>query len=429
MPVMSITLLVLSVLFLLMGTSIAVSLGLSAILVMLIYQPVPNMMIIPQMFSEASTSFILLAVPLFILAGNLMERGSMGRNLIDFTTSLVGWMKGGLGAATITGSMIFGGISGSSLADTATFGTIMVPRMIKDGYPKDYAAAVTLTSSCLAVIIPPSILIVLAAASTLQSVGRALAGGILPGILITAMLFIPNYIISKKHGYGTKIPFSLKNVFHKLTTCWTALVAPLIILGSIFSGVVTPTEGALVAVFYILFIDMLIFKRLNWSDLVDAAKSTSVLTAAILFIATSSAMANWIIAYENVPQVMAKALMGMPGGSVGFLILISIFLIIIGMTLDASPATLIFTPLFLPVAISLGIDPTHFLIIMVTGFALGLTTPPYGVCLFSISSICNIPMDRLVRASLPFYAMIFIAMLMITFIPQITLFIPTLLGL
>lgn len=429
MPVMSITLLVLAVVLMLMGTSIAVSLGLSAILVMLIYQPVPNMMIIPQMFSEASTSFVLLAVPLFILAGNLMERGTMGRNLIDFTTSLVGWAKGGLGAATITGSMIFGGISGSSLADTATFGTIMVPRMEDDGYPKDYAAAVTLCSSCLAVIIPPSILIVLAAASTLQSVGKALAGGILPGILITALLFVPNYFISKKQGYGSRIPFSLKNVLSKFATCWTALIAPLIILGSIFSGVVTPTEGALVAVGYILFVDMLVFKRLNWADLVDASRSTAVLTSAILFIATSSAMANWIIAYENVPKYMAEVLVGVPGGTIGFLILINIFLLIIGMTLDAGPATIIFTPLFLPVAVSMGIDPTHFLIIMVCGFALGLVTPPYGVCLFSISSICRIPMDRLVRASAPFYTVIFVAMLMITFIPAITLFIPNMLGL
>jgi tripartite ATP-independent transporter DctM subunit len=429
MPVMSLSLLVLAVVLMLMGTSIAVSLGLSAIIVMLVFQPVPNMMIIPQMFSEASTSFVLLAVPLFIFAGNLMERGTMGRNLIEFTTSLVGWQKGGLGAATITGSMIFGGISGSSLADTATFGTIMVPRMESDGYPKDYAAAITLCSSCLAVIIPPSILIVLAAASTLQSVGKALAGGILPGILITAFLFVPNYLISKQRGYGTMIPFSLRNVFNKFATCWTALVAPLIILGSIFSGIVTPTEGALVAVLYILFVDMVIFKRLNWADLAEAAKSTSVLTSAILFIATSSIMANWIIAYENVPRYMSALLVDMPGGKVGFLILMNVFLLIIGMTLDAGPATIIFAPLFLPIAMSLGIDPTHFLIIMVCGFALGLTTPPYGVCLFSISSICKVPMDRLVRASLPFYVMIMIAMLLITFVPAITLIIPELLGL
>ena len=269
----------------------------------------------------------------------------------------------------------------------------------------------------------------LAAASTLQSVGKALAGGILPGILITALLFVPNYLISKKRGYGTSIPFSLKNVMRKFFTCWTALIAPLIILGSIFSGVVTPTEGALVAVIYILLVDMFIFRRLKLADLVDASKSTAVLTSAILFIATSSAMANWIIAYENVPAYMAEVLSGVPGGTLGFLILINIFLLVIGMTLDAGPATIIFAPLFLPVAISMGVDATHFLVIMVCGFALGLVTPPYGVCLFSISSICGISMDRLVRASFPFYAVIFLAMLIITFVPTLTLFIPNMLGL
>jgi tripartite ATP-independent transporter DctM subunit len=428
MPVMSITLLILSVVFLVMGVSVAASLGLASIIVMLVYHPVPNMMIIPQLFSESSTSFILLAVPLFILAGNLMERGSMGRNLIEFTSSLVGWMKGGLGSTTIVGSMIFGGISGSSLADTATFGTILVPRMVADKYPKDYAAAITLCSSCLAVIIPPSILIVLAAASTLQSVGRALAAGVLPGVMITVLLLIPNYIISKKNGYGTKIPFSFRNIGKKLFTCWTALIAPLIILGSIFSGIVTPTEGALVAVIYIVFVDMLIFRKFNVKDFTIALKNTSVLSASILFIATSSSIANWIIAYEHVPQVMSQALINVPGGQAGFIILIIIMLIIIGMTLDAAPAILIFTPLFLPVAISLGMDPTHFLMLMVVGFAIGLTTPPYGVCLFSISAICRIPMDQLVRASLPFYVILFIALLLVAFFPSISLLLPDLLG-
>lgn len=428
MPVMSMSLLCLSIAFLLLGTPIAASLGLSAILVMLIFEPVPNMMIIPQLFSEASTSFILLAVPLFILAGNLMERGSMGRNLIDFTTSIVGWMRGGLGATTVVGSMIFGGISGSSLADTATFGTILVPRMVEDGYPRNYAAAITLNSSCLAVIIPPSILIVLAAASTLQSVGRALAAGILPGIIITVLLLIPNYFISKKHGYGTRIPFSLANVFSKFATCWTALVAPIIILGSIFSGVVTPTEGALVAVIYILFVDMLIYKKLAWQDFIIAMKNTGTLTAAILFIATSSAMANWIIAYENVPSVLAEVLMAVPGGQAGFLLLTIAVLVVIGMSLDAGPAILIFTPLFLPIAVSLGIDPTHYLILMVTGFSIGLVTPPYGVCLFSLSSICKISIDDLVRASIPFYVVLFIALMLIAFVPQVSLYIPNLLG-
>jgi len=429
MPVMSLTLVVMTVIFLLFGTSIAVSLGLASTLVMLIFKPVPNMQIVPQLFSQASTSFTLLAVPLFILAGNLMERGTVGKNLIDFTTSIVGWMTGGLGAVNIVGSMIFGGISGSSLADTATFGTILIPRMVDDGYDKDFSAAVTLTSSCLSVIIPPSILIVLGAAATQQSVSRALAGGLFPGILITVLLLIPNYYICKKRGYGTKIPFSIKNVVQKFFTCWTAMIAPLIILGSIFSGIVTPTEGALVAVVYILIIDMLVYRKLSIKDVIDCLKKTSVLTSAILFIATSSALTNWIIAYEGVPTFMAKTLMAVPGGKYGFLILVIIMLVIIGMTVDASPATLIFTPLFLPIAMAMGIDPAHFIIITVAGFAVGLTTPPYGVCLFSIQTIANIPMDRLVKASLPFYLFLILGFVLITFIPQITLFLPNLLGL
>jgi tripartite ATP-independent transporter DctM subunit len=425
---MSFTLVAGAAFLILFGAPMATALGLSAIFVVGFFQPVPTMHIIPQLFSEAATSFILLAVPLFILAGNLMERGTVGRNLIDFTTSIVGWSTGGLGSVNIVGSMLFGGISGSSLADTATFGSILVPRMVADGYPKDYAGAVTLTSSSLAVVIPPSILLVLAAASTDQSVGRALAGGLLPGLLITFFLLVPNYYIAKKHGYGHKIPFSLKNVYSKLGSCWTALVAPLIILGSIFSGLVTPTEGAGVAVLYIVIIDGVFFRKLKFHDFVDTFKRTAVLTSAILFIATSSAIANWIIAYENIPKFLAEVLITVPGGKYGFLIIINVLLLFIGMTIDATPATIIFTPLFLPIAVNMGIDPTHFLVITVTGLALGLTTPPYGVCLFSISSVCDIPMEKLVKKALPFYAAMFIALFVVTFVPALSTFVPKILG-
>ena len=220
---MSTTLVILAVTLLMLGTPIAVALGFSSLLVLMIFQPVPSMMIIPQLFSEASTSFVLIAVPLFILGGNLMEKGTVGRNLIDFTTSIVGWMTGGLGAVNIIGSMIFGGISGSSLADTATFGTILVPRMVDDGYPRDFAGAVTLTSSSLSVVIPPSILLVLGAAATQQSVAKALAGGLVPGVLIAIALLVPNHIICKKNNYGTKIPFSLGNVWRQFKKAWTEI--------------------------------------------------------------------------------------------------------------------------------------------------------------------------------------------------------------
>lgn len=203
----------------------------------------------------------------------------------------------------------------------------------------------------------------------------------------------------------------------------------MIILGSIFSGIVTPTEGAAIAVLYILVIDGLIFRKLSFNDFKAAFKSAAILTSSILFIVTSSAITNFIIAYEGVPKYLANMLSGVPGGKIGFLLLTILILIIIGMTVDATPATLIFTPLFLPIAKSMGFDPTHFLIITVVGFALGLTTPPYGVCLYSISSVCKIPIDRLVIKAIPFYVAMFVVFLLIAFIPQITLFLPTLFGL
>lgn len=412
-----------------MEVPIAVSLGFATTLTLIIFRPIPSLFIIPQLFSQQAASFTMLAVPLFILTGSLMEKGSVGRNLIDFTTSIVGWMTGGLGQVNIFGSMIFGGISGSSLADTATFGSILVPKMVEDGYDRDYSGAVTLTSSCLSVVIPPSILLVLAASATQQSVARALAGGLVPGMLITVLLMIVNYVICKKNKYGVKIKFSIKNVLKTFTHTWTAMIAPLIILGSIFSGIVTPTEGAALAVFYVLLIDFVIFKKLKVRDIYNALVSTAKLTSAILFIVTSSALANFIISFEGVPFRMAEFLSNLPGGIIGFLIFIDVLLVIIGMTLDASPATIIFLPLFLPVATQLGVDPTHFIIMSVTGFAIGLTTPPYGVCLYSLSSVCNIPMQNLVKKAVPFYVMLFASLILVTFIPQITLALPKLLGL
>lgn len=428
MPVMSITLLIVAVLLLVVGAPVAVALGMSSVLVMIVFQPVPSLQIIPQLFSEASTSFVMLAVPLFILVGNLMERGSIGRNLINMTSALVGWQTGGLGAVNIVGSMIFGGISGSSLADTATFGSILVPRMQEEGYPLDYAAAVTSTSSTLSVIIPPSILLVLAAAATQQSVAKALAGGLIPGLLVTVLLLIPNYVICKKRGYGKIVKFSVKNVWQTFKTCWTALMAPILILGTIFSGLVTPTEGAAIAVLYILLVDGLIYRRLGWKDIWESLKGAASLTSAILFIATSSAIANFIIAFEGVPTHMANVLLGIGGGSAGFLVLTIIFLIVVGMFMDASPAILIFGPLLTPIAVRAGIDPTHFIVIMVLAFALGLTTPPYGVCLFSVASVCKVPMDRLIRKSVPFYLAMVLVLIAVAFIPSISLMFPKLLG-
>jgi tripartite ATP-independent transporter DctM subunit len=425
---MTLTLVLILLFFLLISSPVSVALGLASVITMLIYQPVP-FETIPQLLSNNSTSFIMVAVPLFILAGNLMERGTVGRNLIDFTTSIIGFSTGGLGAVNIVGSMLFGGISGSSLADTAVFGSILVPRMVEQQYPKDYAAAVTTTSSCLSVIIPPSINIVVAAAVTSQSVSRALAAGVLPGVLVTFLMCLPNYYLSKKHGYGVKIPFSFGNVVRTLRLTWSALLAPVIILGSIFSGIVTPTEAASITVLYIIVVDFVFFKKISLRDIWVSLYDTARMTSGILFIATSSAVASYILAYEGIPNMLAKILAAVPGGQFGFVILFSAFIIALGCVMDAGPIIIIFTPLFMPVATAAGIDPSHYLIMMVIGTAIGLTTPPYGVCLFSMSTVANISIEKIAKSSIPFYVSMIIALLLVGLWPPLTLALPLVLGL
>jgi len=428
MPVMTLTLVSSAVIMFLAGVPIAAALGLASMLVLFIFQPIPNFMMIAQLFSEACASFVLLAVPLFILVGALMERGTMGRQLIDFSLALVGWAKGGLGAVNIVGSFLFGGISGSSVADAATFSTILVPRMKDEGYPSDYSAAVTVTSSTLSTIRPPSIQIVLAAAATNQSIGKALTGGMLPAVLIALLLLAPNYIICKKRGYGTTHPFSLSALWHQCKRCWTALLAPLIIMGSILSGLVTPTEAAGIAVLYIIIVDGVFYRQLGFKDIWESLKKTAGITSSILLIASASALMNFIIAFENIPRMLSLALVSVPGGTLGFMAVFLVMVIVIGCVLDATPATLIFCPLFLPAAVSLGIDPIHFILLWVMGVALGMTTPGYGVCVFSVATITRVPMGSMIREAMPFYIVTIAAMAIMAAFPQIVLVIPELLG-
>jgi tripartite ATP-independent transporter DctM subunit len=335
MYVMTTITVVLLAVFVLIGIPIAVAIGLASVAVLLFSDVVP-LLIIPQLFSEASTSFVMLAIPLFILAGNLMERGTIGKNLMNFVNSCFGWMTGGLGTVNMVQSMVFGGTSGSSLADTAVECSILVPRMVELKYPKSYAAACTLASSCLSVIIPPSINIILIASVTQQSITKSLAAGIVPGVLVTFMLCVPNYFISKKRGYGEKIKFSVKNVLSTFKQTWSALAAPLIVLGSIFTGIVTPTEAAAVLVIYIILIDGILYRKLKLRDFIDSLKESAKLTSSILFIATSSAVLNWILAYENIPNLLASSLVNIPGGRYGFMLMFILIMILLGSLMDGT---------------------------------------------------------------------------------------------
>jgi len=426
MPVMTITSAIVAGILTILGVPLAVALGLSCTIALLVFQPIPSFELIPQMMSVVTEDFILTAVPLFILAGVVMERGGLGKKMISLINSLVGWAPGGLGVANIIGSMVFGGCSGSSLADTACLGSILIPRMVDEGYDRHYAGAVTATSSTLAVVIPPSILLIVWAVIAEQSVALLLVVGFLPCILITLFLLIPNYYISRKRKYGRVTKFSYKTFLKELKSGIPPILAPVIIIGGIMTGFFTPTEAAGVASIYALLVTVFIYKGLNINLLIEILVEAGKLTAGILFIVAASRLFTWIIAWEGVPRLISNLLLSFTDSPIVFLLLVNILLIFTGMVLDVICALMIFTPLLLPAAIAIGVDPIHLGVIMVGNLAIGLVTPPFGACLFSTAAVGKMSIEGIVKESLPFYGVLILSLLLYTYIPQIVLFLPNL---
>lgn len=427
MPVMTITSSIVAAVLAILGVPLGVALGLSCTVALLIFQPIPSFELIPQMMSVVTEDFVLTAVPLFVLAGVVMEKGGLGKRLISFINSLVGWAPGGLGVANIIGSMVFGGCSGSSLADTACLGSILIPRMVSEGYDRNYAGAVTATSSTLAVVIPPSILLIVWAVIAEQSAALLLVGGFLPGILITLLLLVPNYYISRKRNYGKVAKFSYKEFFKQLKPGIPPMLAPIIIIGGIMTGFFTPTEAAGVASIYALLVTIFIYRGLTINLLAEILVDAGKLTAGILFIVAASRLFTWIIAWEGVPRLVSNLLLSITHSPIVFLLLVNVLLIFAGMVLDVICALMVFTPLLLPAAIEIGVNPIHLGVIMVGNLAIGLVTPPFGACLFSTAAVGKMSIEGIVKESLPFYGALILSLLLYTYIPQIVLFLPNLL--
>lgn len=427
MPVMTITSSIVAAVLAILGVPLGVALGLSCTVALLIFQPIPSFELIPQMMSVVTEDFVLTAVPLFILAGVVIEKGGLGQRLISFINSLVSWAPGGLGVANIIGSMVFGGCSGSSLADTACLGSILIPRMVSEGYDRNYAGAVTATSSTLAVVIPPSILLIVWAVIAEQSAALLLVGGFLPGILITLLLLVPNYYISRKRNYGKVAKFSYKEFFKQLKPGILPMLAPIIILGGIMTGFFTPTEAAGVASIYALLVTIFIYRGLTINLLAAILVDAGKLTAGILFIVAASRLFTWIIAWEGVPRLVSNLLLSITHSPIVFLLLVNVLLIFAGMVLDVICALMVFTPLLLPAAIEIGVNPIHLGVIMVGNLAIGLVTPPFGACLFSTAAVGKMSIEGIVKESLPFYGALILSLLLYTYIPQIVLFLPNLL--
>ncbi len=410
---------------LLIGFPIAFSLGLSS-LIYLLFTDIP-LVIIPQKLYAGMDVFVLLCIPGFILAGNLMNRGGITERIIGFSKAIVGHIRGGLGLANIGASMIFSGISGTAVADSASIGGVMIPAMKKEGYDPEFACAITASSSTIGPIIPPSLPMIIAGTLTGLSVAKLFIAGALPGLLLAFGLMSVSYFISmkKRHPQGEKINFiHIKNEF--LSAFW-ALLMIFIIMYGIVGGVFTPTEASIVASLYAFIIGLFVYKNLTINELPKIFVDTMISTASLMILVGFANLFGWILISEQIPQLLAKTLLEITTNKYLILLIINLLLLFVGTFMETIAALVIMFPVLLKIAVTVGIDPIQFSVIAVLNLMIGLTTPPVGVCLFITSSIGKVSLSNVIKAILPFLAVSIFILLLVTYVPAISLFLPSLL--
>lgn len=374
-------------------------------------------------------SFLLLAVPLFIVAANIMNAGSISDRLLNFCIATVGRFKGGLGHVNVMASLIFSGMSGSAVADAAGIGRIIIDMMRKDGrFPAGYAAAITAASATIGPIIPPSIPMVLYALVSNASIGALFLGGIVPGLLMGAVLMAMNSWISHRRGFATEAPVPLRDLPRVTGRAFPALLMPVILLYGIYGGVTTPTEAAAVAAAYALLLSAFFYRSLKlktlYSILVDSARSS----AAVGIVIGGALILNYIVASENIPAALAAFLVDVNVSPLVFLLAVNVLVLVLGCLLDATTIILVIVPLFIPTCNLLGIDLVHFGVVIVVNCMIGLITPPYGILLFVINAVTGIPLRDIIREVVPFLIVLVAALLAMILVPDIVLFLPRLLG-
>jgi len=415
-------------LFFVINVPIAIAIGLASIAAILFSGSIPPIVVVQKMFTAAD-SFPLMAVPFFILAGSLMEFGGISRRLVEFANSIVGRFSGGLAFVAIMASMFFGAISGAAVATVAAIGTILIPAMVRRGYDKPFATAVQATAGTLGVMIPPSIPMIIYGVLTGVSIGALFMGGILPGILVGLSLMFVAWLISRKKGYRGDEKSSLNRIWQTFKQAILALMMPVIILGGIYGGVFTPTEAAVVAVVYGFVVGFFIYRELNLSQLKDILVTTVVGTSMIMFIIATSSVFSWILTAEQIPQVVANAILSISKNPIIILALINLLLLFLGTFMETVAAIIILVPVLLPVITQIGVDPLHFGIVLVVNLAIGMVTPPLGVCLFIGCSIADITLEDITRAVWPFILIMIADVLLLTYLPWISTILPRLTGL
>ena len=432
MDIIGILVLVISFFFLLVvGVPVAYSIGVAGILTMLVnIASLPALTTYAMRMASGLDSFALLAIPFFILAGNIMNSGGIALRLIDFAKVLVGRLPGGLAVVNVVANMLFGAISGSAAAAASAIGSIMTPEMKKAGYDPNFSAAVNISSATTGMTIPPSnVLIVYSLASGGVSVSALFMAGYLPGILTGVAIMIVAAMFAARKGYpvGVRVPFSeATRVFFRAIPSLMLLV---IVIGGILAGLFTATEASAIAVLYALILSF-IYKELTWAKLPQVLLRSAKTTAIVLLLVATCTGLSWIMSYENIPQTVSAALLSISDNPVVILILINVILLIVGIFMDMTPAVLIFTPIFLPIATGqLGMDPVHFGIMMVLNLCVGLCTPPVGSVLFIGCSVAGTKIDQVIRPLLPMFAAMVIVLFLVAFLPDLSLLIPRLFGL
>ncbi len=418
------------VFFLVIGTPIAYSIGLSAMATMLVsFDVLPAFSTMAQRMATGLESFSLLAIPFFILAGQLMNSGGIAMRLIEFAKVLVGRLPGGLALVNVTANMLFGAISGSAAASASAIGTIMGPRMKEEGYDKSFSAAINVTSATTGLSIPPSnILIVYALASGGTSIAALFLAGYVPGILtgLAIMLVGSVYAYRKKYPVGDKIPF--KDGVKKFLDAIPSLMMLVVVIGGIIAGIFTATEAAAIAVVYSLIL-ALIYKEITIKHLPVIIINTVRTAGMVLLLIAASIGLSWVMSFENIPATVSNALLSLSSDPFVILLIINLALLAVGIFMDMTPAVLIFTPIFLPIVTTqLGLDPIHFGIIMILNLNVGLVTPPVGAVLFIGCSVAKLKIQDLVKPLIPFYIAMFVVLLLVTFIPEISLWVPEFFG-
>ncbi|MCA9189698.1 MAG: TRAP transporter large permease [Pirellulaceae bacterium] len=414
---------------LLLNVPVAVAIGVATLLAIFSLGDVPASLVISQRMASGIDSVNLLAIPFFVLAGHLMGRGGMAKRLIDFADALVGWLPGGLAYVTTLTCMMFGAISGSASGAVSAIGSFMIPQMTSKGYPRDFSVALTTTAATTGLVIPPSnIMIVYGVVASNVSIAALFLAGVVPGIVIGLFIIVAAAMLCGIHGIG-KVPEERNVQLWRATlTALPSLFLVIVVLGGILGGVVTATEASAVAVAYAYILGFWFYREVSHRDLPQILLESGKTTAIVMLLIGTSQSMSWLLAHEQIPQAVSEALLRWGESKLAVLLLINCVLLLVGTFMDMTPAVIIFTPIFLPVAMGLDVHPIHFGLIMIANLCIGLCTPPVGTCLFVGCSVGQISVAAASRRMIPFYIAMIMALAVITFVPQLSLFLPRITG-